>query len=78
MMVMTAMLLLGLATVSLVDGETNSSRKSRQSESRLNLTEGALATELFQLSHNWPTASSRRTRTAPTSRRRRRASPPRS
>jgi Tfp pilus assembly protein PilX len=58
MMVMTAMLLLGLATVALVDGETNSSLKSRQSEARLNLTEGALATELFQLSHNWPTNSS--------------------
>jgi hypothetical protein len=58
MMVMTAMLLLGLATVSLVDGETNASLRSRQSESRLNLTEGALATELFQLSHNWPTQSS--------------------
>ena len=58
MMVMTAMLLSASRPSSLVDGETKSSRESRQGEARLNLTEGALATELFQLSHNWPTASS--------------------
>jgi hypothetical protein len=56
MMVMTAMLLIGMGTIALVDGETKSSARERQGEARLNLTEGALATELYNLSHAWPTA----------------------
>jgi Tfp pilus assembly protein PilX len=57
MMVMTAMLIIGLAAVAFVDGESRSSAHERQSEARLNLTEGALSTELYQLSHSWPTAA---------------------
>jgi Tfp pilus assembly protein PilX len=57
MMVMTAMLIIGLATVAFVDGESRSSAHERQSEARLNLTEGALSTELYQLSHAWPTSA---------------------
>jgi Tfp pilus assembly protein PilX len=57
MMVMTAMLIIGLAAVAFVDGESKSSAHERQSEARLNLTEGALSTELYQLSHAWPTSA---------------------
>jgi Tfp pilus assembly protein PilX len=57
MMVMSAMLMIGLATIALVDGETKSSARERQTEARLNLTEGALGTELYNLSHAWPTAT---------------------
>ena len=57
MMVMTAMLFIGLAAIAFVDGESRSSQRSRQAEARLNLSEGALATQLYQLSHDWPTAS---------------------
>ena len=57
MMVMTAMLVLGLAAIAFVDTESRSSQRERQGEARLNLTEGVLATELYQLSHNWPTSA---------------------
>jgi hypothetical protein len=57
MMVMSTMLFIGLAAIAFVDTESRSSGRERQAEARLNLTEGALATELYQLSHDWPTAS---------------------
>ena len=56
MMVMSTMLFIGLAAIAFVDTESRSSQRERQAEARLNLTEGALATQLYQLSHDWPTA----------------------
>ena len=56
MMVMTTMLFIGLAAIAFVDTESRSSQRERQAEARLNLTEGALASQLYQLSHDWPTA----------------------
>jgi type II secretory pathway pseudopilin PulG len=55
MVVMSIMLIIGLAAIAFVDTESRSSQRERQGEARLNLTEGALSTELYQLSHNWPT-----------------------
>ena len=56
MMVMTTMLFIGLAAIAFVDTESRSSQRERQGEARLNLTEGALSTQLYRLSHDWPTA----------------------
>lgn len=54
---MSIMLTIGLAAVAFVDTETRNSGKERTQESRLNLTEGVVAAELFRLSRNWPDAS---------------------
>ena len=54
-MVMAAMLIIALAAIAFADTESQSSQRERQSEARLNLTEGVLAMGLYQLSHNWPT-----------------------
>ena len=56
MMVMTTMMFIGLAAIAFVDTESRSSQRERQAEARLNLTEGALASQLYRLSHDWPTA----------------------
>ena len=55
MIVMSIMLMIGLATLSFADQETNSSNRERIHESRLNLTEGVIAAEIFQMSRSWPT-----------------------
>jgi hypothetical protein len=52
--VMSIMLTIGLAAIAFVDTETRSSHRERIAEARLNLTEGALAAEIFQLSRRWP------------------------
>lgn len=57
MMVMTTMMFIGLAAIAFVDTESRSSQRERQAEARLNLTEGALASQLYRLSHDWPTAN---------------------
>jgi hypothetical protein len=57
MVVMSMMLVIGLAAIAFTDTESHSSQRERQAEARLNLTEGALSTELYQLSHTWPTSS---------------------
>jgi hypothetical protein len=51
---MTIMLTIALAAIAFVDSETNSSRRERTAETRLNLTEGVVAAELYRLSRNWP------------------------
>src|SRR5215211_7223005 len=57
MIVMSVMLMIGLATLSFADSETNSSNRERIHESRLNLTEGVIAAEIFQMSRSWPTTA---------------------
>ena len=52
--VISIMLTVGLASLALVDSETNSSNRVRAHESRLNLTEGVVAAEVFQMSRSWP------------------------
>ena len=54
MIVMSIMLMIGLAVLSFGDAETKSSNRERIHESRLNLTEGVVAAEIFQMSRNWP------------------------
>jgi hypothetical protein len=54
MIVMTLMLTIGVAATLYVNAETNSSRRERVQESRLNLTEGVVSAQIFQLSRNWP------------------------
>ena len=56
-MLMAIMLVFGLAALGFVDRETESSRVERTHEARLNLTEGVLAAQIFQLSRGWPSAS---------------------
>jgi hypothetical protein len=54
---MVIMLGFGVAALGFVDSETNSSRRERTHETRLNLTEGVVAAQIFQLSRGWPTRS---------------------
>ena len=56
LMLMVIMLGFGFASLGFVDGETKSSRVERTHEARLNLTEGVLAAQIFQLSRGWPSA----------------------
>ncbi len=56
-MLMAIMLSFGFASLAFVDQETNSSRVERTHEARLNLTEGVLAAQIFQLSRGWPSPS---------------------
>jgi len=55
--IMSIMMTIGLATLAFVDGETSSSKRERTQESRLNLTEGVMAAEIFQMSRSWPTTA---------------------
>jgi hypothetical protein len=55
---MSIMLTIALGAIAFVDSETNSSRRERTQETRLNLTEGVVAAELYRLSRNWPNSSS--------------------
>jgi hypothetical protein len=50
----TLMLTIGLASLAFVDTEQKQSGRERERESRLNLTEGALSSQIFLLSRNWP------------------------
>jgi hypothetical protein len=54
MIVMSIMLMIGLAVLAFTDAETGSSNRERINESRLNLTEGVIAAEIFQMSRAWP------------------------
>ena len=58
MILMTIMMMLGLAAMALVDTETKSSGRERTHETRLNLTEGVIAAEIFHLSRTWPAEAS--------------------
>jgi hypothetical protein len=57
--VMVIMLGLGLATFATVNTQQSQSGRERTSESAFNLTEGALGTQAFILSRNWPGTSTR-------------------
>jgi hypothetical protein len=50
----TFMLTIGLAAFGFVDTQQKESGTERERESRLNLTEGALSSQIFLLSRNWP------------------------
>ncbi len=54
LVLMVIMLGFGIAALGFVDGETRSSRRERTHEARLNLTEGVVAAQIFQLSRGWP------------------------
>ncbi len=54
LVLMIIMLGFGIAAVGFVDSETESSRVERTHEARLNLTEGVVAAQIFQLSRGWP------------------------
>lgn len=55
--VMALILLLGLATLSLVDGQQQQNRKQRVRESSFNLAEGMLYSSSQLLARNWPSKS---------------------
>ena len=57
MILMSIMLTIGFAVVMFSDSETNSSNRERIHESRLNLAEGVIAAEIFQMSRSWPTTA---------------------
>ena len=57
MIVMSIMLTVGIASYAFVDTESNSSRRERVHETRLNLTEGVIAAEIFQMSRSWPSTA---------------------
>lgn len=57
MIVMSIMLTVGIASFAFVDTETNSSLRERVHETRLNLTEGVIAAEIFQMSRSWPSTA---------------------
>ena len=50
----TLMLSIGLAAFAFVDTEQSASGRERERESRLNLTEGVLSSQIYVLSRNWP------------------------
>jgi hypothetical protein len=54
---MAIMLTIGLAAIAFVDTETQASRLTREREARLNLTEGAMASQIFQMSRKWPASA---------------------
>jgi Tfp pilus assembly protein PilX len=51
---MTIMLVVALASMAIVDTQTKRSREQRERESSLNLAEGALYAQGFQLAQAWP------------------------
>jgi hypothetical protein len=57
MLAVTMMLVISLATVSLIDRQQQDSGEQRHRESSLNLNEGVLYSQAFVLARNWPTAS---------------------
>ena len=56
---MAVMLVTGLGALAFVDTETQSSHRQRIGEARLNLTEGVLAAQIFQLARRWPYVEAR-------------------
>lgn len=54
MMVMSVMLIIALGAIAYADRETSASQRERAHESRLNLAEGVMAAEIYQLSRAWP------------------------
>lgn len=52
--VMTLMLTLGLATLALVDNQTQQSGRERMRETAYNVAEAALSNEVFTMSQPWP------------------------
>ncbi len=59
MIVMSVMLTIGIAAFAFADTETRSSARERAHEARLNLTEGVIAAEVFQMSRQWPESAAR-------------------
>jgi Tfp pilus assembly protein PilX len=55
---MSVMLGLGLAVFATSDTQTKQTGRERERESRLNLTEGVLSSQIFALSRNWPATDS--------------------
>jgi Tfp pilus assembly protein PilX len=53
-LVMTLLLGVGIAGLAFVDGQSRQSGTERVSESAFNLTQGALKSQLFEVSRNWP------------------------
>ena len=51
---MTIMLIIALASIAIVDTQQTRSREQRERESTLNLAEGALFAQGFQLARGWP------------------------
>lgn len=58
-LLMALMATIGMSAMAFVDTETRSSHRERVAEARLNLTEGALAAQIFQLSRRWPDSAGR-------------------
>jgi Tfp pilus assembly protein PilX len=56
---MTVMLVVALASISLVDRQQERSREQRERESSLNLAEGAMFAQGFQLARGWPSTAAR-------------------
>jgi hypothetical protein len=54
MLVMMVLLALGLAALSLADGQQQDAARSRVADSAFNLAEGVLDTQVYLLSHFWP------------------------
>lgn len=52
MLLISAMMMIGLATISIADNQTGQSRKQRERESTFNLTEGVLTSQTFVLGRN--------------------------
>jgi type II secretory pathway pseudopilin PulG len=57
MVVLVLMLMFGLATLSVVDTQSQQSRKQRVRESAFNYAEAALGNQVYLLTHNWPDSS---------------------
>lgn len=53
-LVMAICLMVGVAALALVDGQQNSSRQERTTESTFSYAEGVLNTQIFLLSDRWP------------------------
>ncbi len=54
LILMTVMLGLGLAVMSMSDTQTRQTGRQRANEARLNLTESVVSSSIFALSRNWP------------------------
>lgn len=54
MLLMMIMMMMGLAALSYVDGQTRASLRERVGESQFNMAEGALTSQTFLLARSWP------------------------
>ena len=57
MMAIMLMMMLGIAAMSFVDGQSSNTRQSRVQESAFHTSEAALSAEAFTLARDWPAAS---------------------